>query len=289
MWKSDIYKTFNSNRNEFSPYGLTIEKWRPELMCRFDRHNEIEINYLIEGSITYLVNGRKVTIPSGRIVMFWGLMSHQIIDFEKSDFYYVCTIPLSTFLLLNLPKPMIDRVLKGDVLVERESDKREWDIFLFEQWFCDINSNNNVHASTMEMNGRLHRFFNNIDDTICQSSADNTNSKLHSTELKLIDKMVLFIAKNYSNGIKVTDVGKEVGLHPDYANNIFKKAFNTTISEYIITEKILHAQRLLIMEDKSITDIVYDSGFNSISCFNSAFMKINGCTPREYRKNNKML
>lgn len=289
MWKSDIYKTFNSNRNEFSPYGLTMEKWRPELMCRFDRHNEVEINYLIEGSITYLINGRKVTVPSGRIVMFWGLMSHQIIDFEKSAFYYVCTIPLSMFLLWNLPKPMIDRVLKGDVLVERESDKKEWDIFLFEQWFSDINSNDNVIASTMEMNGRLHRFFYNIDDTICQSGTDNKNSKLHSKELMLIDKMVLFIAKNYSNGIKVADVGKEVGLHPDYANNIFKKAFNTTISEYIITEKILHAQRLLIMEDKSITDIVYDSGFNSISCFNSAFIKNNGCTPREYRKNNKML
>lgn len=289
MWKSDIYKTFNSNRNEFSPYGLTMEKWRPELMCRFDRHNEVEINYLIEGSITYLINGRKVTVPSGRIVMFWGLMSHQIIDFEKSAFYYVCTIPLSMFLLWNLPKPMIDRVLKGDVLVERESDKKEWDIFLFEQWFSDINSNDNVIASTMEMNGRLHRFFYNIDDTICQSGTDNKNSKLHSKELMLIDKMVLFIAKNYSNGIKVADVGKEVGLHPDYANHIFKKAFNTTISQYVITEKLLHAQRLLIMDDMSITDIVYDSGFNSISCFNSAFMKINGCTPREYRKNNKML
>lgn len=289
MWKSDIYKTFNNNRNDFSPYGLTMEKWRPELMCRFDRHNEVEINYLIEGSITYLINGRKVTVPSGRIVMFWGLMSHQIIDFEKSAFYYVCTIPLSMFLLWNLPKPMIDRVLKGDVLVERESDKKEWDIFLFEQWFSDINSNDNVIASTMEMNGRLHRFFYNIDDTICQSGTDNKNSKLHSKELMLIDKMVLFIAKNYSNGIKVADVGKEVGLHPDYANHIFKKAFNTTISQYVITEKLLHAQRLLIMDDMSITDIVYDSGFNSISCFNSAFMKINGCTPREYRKNNKML
>lgn len=289
MWKSDIYKTFNNNRNDFSPYGLTMEKWRPELMCRFDRHNEVEINYLIEGSITYLINGRKETVPSGRIVMFWGLMSHQIIDFEKSAFYYVCTIPLSMFLLWNLPKPMIDRVLKGDVLVERESDKKEWDIFLFEQWFSDINSNDNVIASTMEMNGRLHRFFYNIDDTICQSGTDNKNSKLHSKELMLIDKMVLFIAKNYSNGIKVADVGKEVGLHPDYANHIFKKAFNTTISQYVITEKLLHAQRLLIMDDMSITDIVYDSGFNSISCFNSAFMKINGCTPREYRKNNKML
>ena len=38
MWKSDIYKTFNSNRNEFSPYGLTMEKWRltsTEKGCHF--------------------------------------------------------------------------------------------------------------------------------------------------------------------------------------------------------------------------------------------------------------
>ncbi|RLD93952.1 MAG: hypothetical protein DRJ13_15255 [Bacteroidetes bacterium] len=47
---------------------------------------------------------------------------------------------------------------------------------------------------------------------------------------------------------------------------------------------IHHAQRKLISTDKSITDILFDSGFNSISNFNRAFRKINNCTPKEYRK-----
>ena len=38
-------KHFDKYRADFKPYGLTCEMWEPYLMERFDRHNEIEINY----------------------------------------------------------------------------------------------------------------------------------------------------------------------------------------------------------------------------------------------------
>ncbi len=41
------------------PYGFTLERWTPCLMPRQDRHNEVEINYLSEGSLTYLCSMAK--------------------------------------------------------------------------------------------------------------------------------------------------------------------------------------------------------------------------------------
>ena len=38
-------------RKEFAPYGLSGERWRPHLMRKPDRHNEIELNLLQSGSI----------------------------------------------------------------------------------------------------------------------------------------------------------------------------------------------------------------------------------------------
>ena len=58
MLDSENLKTFDSSRPEFKPYGFTVEKWMPKLMPRPDRHNEIEINLLTRGSITYLINDR---------------------------------------------------------------------------------------------------------------------------------------------------------------------------------------------------------------------------------------
>ena len=54
--------SFDKFREEFKPYGLTCETWIPRVMPRYDRHNEIEINYLPQGNITYLRHNEKITI-----------------------------------------------------------------------------------------------------------------------------------------------------------------------------------------------------------------------------------
>lgn len=51
--------SFDKFREEFKPYGLTCETWIPRVMPRYDRHNEIEINYLPQGNITYLRHDEK--------------------------------------------------------------------------------------------------------------------------------------------------------------------------------------------------------------------------------------
>jgi len=67
-----------------------------------------------------------------------------------------------------------------------------------------------------------------------------------------------------------------VGLHPDYANVIFKKTFGYTISDYLLEQRVLYAKRKLSITQDSITSIAYDSGFNSISRFNASFRKSSG-------------
>lgn len=81
MLNSENLKFFDNNRPEFKPYGLTVEKWTPKLMSRPDRHNEIEINLLTGGSLTYLINDRKVVVKAERLAIFWALIPHQIIQF----------------------------------------------------------------------------------------------------------------------------------------------------------------------------------------------------------------
>jgi len=276
--KSEIYKKFTVNREEFKPYGLTSEKWEPALMSRFDRHNEIEINYIPGGSLTYMMKDRKVIIPSNRIALFWGLVPHRIIDFEKTEFYYVCTIPLSIFLNWKLPEGMTDRLLKGEILIDDGSYESN-DRYMFETWYHDINNNINMNAAMLEINARLLRFCDSY-----RPAEESYPVQVHSEQKHHIEKMSMFIAKNYTKGIRTREVSDFLGLHPDYANSIFKKAFKCSIGDYIKLEKIEEAQRRLIMTDSSITGIAYDCGFNSISSFNCAFKDINGCTPREFRK-----
>lgn len=279
MSNSGKLYTFDERRSEFRPYGLTCELWLPDLMKKPDRHNEIEINYFAEGNITYLFQGSKITIPEKCFTLFWGLVPHQIIDYKGSDAYYVCTIPLTQFLEWKLPAFFIDRILKGEVVIEDSREHSLYDEFLFKNWLNDLSVNVNRDATLYEMHARLLRMAARI-----LPLKQNKRLQIQPCEISKVEQIAMYVAKNYKNQIKMADIGREVGLHPDYANVLFKKAFDTTINEYVIQERILHAQRKLITTDKQITDIAFECGFNSINRFNAAFRKINKCTPREFKK-----
>jgi AraC family transcriptional regulator, melibiose operon regulatory protein len=191
----------------------------------------------------------------------------------------VCTIPLILILECKLPAIFIDRILKGEVIIEDSREDSLYDEFLFQNWLKDLSEEHDPEATLLEIRARLLRLAHKV------LPKQNERLQIQSGEIKKVEQIALYIAQNYMNTLKVADIGKEIGLHPDYANVLFKKAFDTTINEYIVQNRILQAQRKLITTDKQITDIAFECGFNSINRFNAAFRKINNCTPREFKRN----
>jgi len=280
MSNPELLYSFDEKRSEFKPYGLTCELWMPDLMRKPDRHNEIELNYFTYGSITYLFQGQKITIPENSLSLFWGLVPHQIVDYTDSSPYFVVTIPLTLFLEWKLPAIFTDRVLKGEVVMENPGPYSSHDEFLFKNWLKDLSQENDPEATLYEMHARILRLASRFSPV-----NQNERFQIQTGEINKVEQIALYIAQNYMNPLKVADIGREVELHPDYANVIFKKAFDTTINDYVIQERIMHAKRKLITTDKRIIDIAFECGFNSINRFNAAFRKINQCTPREFKKN----
>lgn len=280
MKKDDIH-FFDSSRDEFKPYGLTCEKWVTQLMNRFDQHNEIELNFFPSGSCTYLLYDKIVRIPSRRLTIFWGLTPHQIIDFQDTCQYYVCTIPLSLFLNWEVPSQMVDNLFAGQMLYDPIETRADYDEYLFKQWLHDMNSSQTYEPSLTEMKARVIRLGQNYSQI---AESRHLEGHIHHSESKTVAQIALFIAQNYMHPIKTIDIAKNVGLHTDYANSIFKKAFGVSLHQHVTNERINHAQRMLLTTDNPITDIAWSCGFNTISRFNSAFLKQNGCTPRKYRK-----
>lgn len=283
MLDSENLKFFDNNRPEFKPYGLTVEKWTPKLMSKPDRHNEIEINLLTGGSLTYLINDRRIIIKEKRLAIFWALTPHQIIQCGSDAPYYVCTVPFAQFMNWQLSSAFVNYVLKGEVVNAPTNKDYNYDKYLMEAWLKDISIGDEKHikVSTMEICARLHRFALN---SIPAEWNEYKEGDLEYSKLEIVEKMTVFIARNYKRPIKNNDIGKAVGLHPDYANTIFRKSFGMTLNQYLILQRILYAQRQLSVFNRSITEIAYEAGFNSLSRFNAAFKEKCHCTPREYRR-----
>ena len=112
-----------------------------------------------------------------------------------------------------------------------------------------------------------------------------THPGLRSSDpaLSRADQLACYIARNYHEPLTAEMIAKANGLHPNYAMNLFRRAFGTTMTTFITQHRISHAQRLLVTTGDSILNIALAAGFQSLSRFNEAFKSICGCPPRDYR------
>lgn len=280
-------QSFDERRPDLTPYGLTCVRWRPSLMRRPDRHNELEINLLRSGSVTYLLRGGRVTVEAGRLSVFWALQPHQIIHFEGEGSYYVATIPFPRFLQWQMPPAFLHQIMAGAVLKEVNDDAARLDEAMFERWLQDIGSNAReaVEVMTLEMEARLRRLalsHKARGDRDVEAAAGNAPRAERSASK--VEQMATFVAAHYGEPILVREIGEAVDLHPDYANALFRETFGVTLSDYLLEHRIAHAERMLATTSENVTSIAYASGFGSISRFNAAFKQASGCTPTEYRR-----
>jgi len=97
-----------------------------------------------------------------------------------------------------------------------------------------------------------------------------------------------YCSENYTRDINLEKVSKALHISRYHISRLFSEKLRMSFTEYIGTLRISKACRLLISEDRSITDIAYSTGFNSIRTFNRLFLKYTGTTPKKYREMNTM-
>ena len=248
-------------------------------MPRASRHNEIEVNLLTSGSLTYLLGGRRVTINAGRLAVFWAAIPHQIVDFDGEEPYFVVTIPLNGFLSAGLELSVVNRVLKGELLIDSAQDT--CDELKFQQWERELRESDpgSEQPVWLEVQARLLRLVRAVSKQRAVRYPEPTLSRA--------DQLACYIARNYHEPLTSERIAAANGLHANYAMNLFRRAFGTTMSTFITQHRISHAQRLLVTTDDPILSIAFDAGFQSLSRFNEAFKAVCDCSPRQYRKGHR--
>ena len=98
-----------------------------------------------------------------------------------------------------------------------------------------------------------------------------------------------YLCKNLHNPIKIEEVASLVNMSPSAFSHFFKKRTQRTFSNYLSDLRVGNAAKLLIETDKNISEICYDSGFNNLSNFNRVFKSQKGCTPKEFRMQQKLI
>lgn len=113
-----------------------------------------------------------------------------------------------------------------------------------------------------------------------------TESKKRIYLEKLIQGMEL--EKLYlAPDLTLTQVAESINISATHVSQIINEKLNTNFLDFVNGYRIKAAQEKLIdpkLSHYTIISIAYESGFNSKSTFYTAFKKVTGMTPSQYRK-----
>lgn len=108
-----------------------------------------------------------------------------------------------------------------------------------------------------------------------------------STSHSSLQEIINYCSNNYKSDISVRSMSKALHISPSYISHTFSGKFNTSFREYINTLRLIDSERLLKNSRKTVAEIAFESGFESIRTFNRVFKDHFGLSPAEYRKKNK--
>lgn len=102
-------------------------------------------------------------------------------------------------------------------------------------------------------------------------------------EQQRLQQVYHYMEMNYQKEINVNDVAALCHLTTAAFCRYFKKLTHYTFTDFLNHYRINQSKKLL-MQDCSVTEACYQTGFANISYFNKMFKKITGANPSQYKK-----
>ncbi|WP_209329328.1 AraC family transcriptional regulator [Lunatimonas salinarum] len=116
---------------------------------------------------------------------------------------------------------------------------------------------------------------------IVQAGYTNLNK---ASEEDRMSQVYEYVMERFAQGIKLEEVAALTNMTASSFSRYFKSRMNKSFSDFLSDVRISHACKLLHEDVLNVSEICYESGFNTLSNFNRQFKERTGMTPMAYRK-----
>lgn len=251
----------------------TTEYFRPHY------HDYYELFVILDGTATHCINGGHVTLSTGDMAFVRPRDVHDYIcengkKFSMLNMTFTCETAEELFAFLGEGFPS-RTLLQAPLppMVHLSEHELSWFNSRVERIFT-LDAEDKVALKTA-IRILLFRIF-----TKFYSEADTDNSSMPPWLDRLLDSMRQ--NSNYIYGVDrmlaLSDKSREHTLRS------IKKYTGMTATEYINGLRLSYIANMLLNSNHSISDIIFESGFNNISWASSLFKQKYGMTMTAYRK-----
>lgn len=261
--------------------GLACVHGMVPVLGKAHRHDDIELNMAVGGSLLYLYGGRRLEIPPGDLAVFWGALPHQLIACDQSAHsMHWLTIPLP-LMVDRVPEGTLTRLLDGRPLLASSADPAA-DAACFRRWQTDlVRRAPELRAAMLwESQARICRL---VFEESAVRDPGGSDGQGGDELVRRVATMASYIASHFQEPLSIREVAETVNLHPRYAMTLFRQTVGLTLGAYLTRYRMAEAQRLLLVTNLSVTQVAFRAGFGSLSRFYDQFTRSCGVPPGSYR------
>ena len=278
-------RRFYAQNPAFGRFGM---RWfAPQLMAAEHRHGHIEMNWLTAGSMDYLVDGHAATIPARRLVLFWAGIPHRTLSVDRGPAgdSRQCNVylPLDTFLHMPNLGRLTETMMGGGVIALPAGSIGDDTL---QRWYGDYRRGDAERTDILKSEIALmlrRAAIDGWEELLPPWIEAVTPATRSATPLRYVVAMLKHILEHLGEPLRAEDIAKVVGLHPNYALNLFSSVMNVPIHRFVTRMRLIRARSLLFEGHLSIENVAYESGFSALSQFYEQFRKAYGVTPRQMR------
>lgn len=302
-------------RVEERPPGLWVRRGAPPAMLSMHRHDDVEINLVLDGRLHYLFGGQSLTIDEGEIAVFWAAQPHGLVDSRTGDMCWL-HVPFAQFLSWGLPESQTAPLLGAQPLITHAPELARRIAHMAEQWGREIEGSepggppgtgaadgpdgagagdrssadepagsaaDGVEIALLEIQAAVRRVLRASSRANPEPPTDGGGS-VPAERLRQVSAMAQCVRDRHRSELRIADIAASVHLTPSHAMTVFRRTVGVTLGEYVTMCRVAEAQRLLLTTSLRVTEIAGAAGFGSLSSFYEHVTAACGMTPREYRR-----
>jgi AraC-like DNA-binding protein len=115
-----------------------------------------------------------------------------------------------------------------------------------------------------------------------RGSGQKGNRKYHQ-HVDTFLRVCNYLNEHCTDDLEAEALAELAGYSKFHFTRLFKQYIGMSWHDYLNQHRIMHAEKLLVDPNLSVTEVAMRSGFGSLATFNRAFKAFKKCTPTQYK------
>lgn len=231
-------------------------------------YNSLLITHILDGSFTYIKDGKHITAHKGDTVILDCYKPHEYYTNDSFESIWIHIAGANSFELFEEIERSEGNLIKcKDVQHLRKLLFRVFD-----------GMKGDYPTTELSVSLDIYKIFTEL------LNPQSTKSKGESNYEDSIQTVKEYIAENLNENLTVGALAEIVNMSSSHFSRVFKQQTGFSPYDYILISRLNRAKYLLQVTDMTVSAIAYEIGFNSESNFICFFTENEGISPGKFRK-----